>query len=130
MIKNRHCARCGCTTRQEISCRIVANGVEHFGWWCLECRGWVQSKSGGIWIDKATLEDNGVDLSLAPVVDRLDQPRCARCGARGAEEHHWAPRALFGKDEADRWPKDYLCKECHARWHRMVTPALVRGEAY
>ena len=130
MVKTRHCDRCNRATRQEISRRVAANGVEHFGWWCLECRWWMKNKTGGLWIDKATLERNGVDLSLAPVVERIDQPRCARCGARGAEEHHWAPRALFGKDEADRWPKDFLCKRCHDKWHLLVTPALVRGDEF
>jgi hypothetical protein len=32
---------------------------------------------------------------------------------------------MFGKAEADQWPKDYLCKACHDQWHRMVTPKLV-----
>jgi len=130
MIKTRHCARCNRSTRQEISRRVAGNGAEHFGWWCLECRWWVQSKGGGIWIDKGLLERTGVDLSLAPVVEHLDQPRCARCGARGAEEHHWVPQAMFGAEEANRWPKDFLCKRCHDQWHRLVTPALVRGDAY
>jgi len=127
MMRTRHCARCGHDTRQEISGRIVANDVEHFGWWCLECRWWTTSKTGGIWIDKQKLIETGVDLTCVPVVERMGQPRCARCGARGAEEHHWAPRALFGKDQAERWPKDFLCKPCHDELHRLVTPQLVFG---
>ena len=70
----------------------------------------------------------GVDLSLVRVVERMDQPRCAKCGVRGAEEHHWAPQAMFGKDEANRWPKDFLCKPCHDEWHLKVTPQLVTGK--
>lgn len=128
MIHHRPCPRCDRITRQEVSRRVAANLAEHFGWWCLECHWWVESKLGGIWIPKETLVANGVDLSLVRVVEVLEAPRCARCGARGAEEHHWAPRAIFGKESADDWPKDFLCKSCHDEWHRRVTPQLVTGK--
>lgn len=45
------------------------------------------------------------------------RPPCVRCGAWGTEEHHWAPRSLFG-DEADLWPTAWLCPNCHQRWHQ------------
>jgi len=128
MLKNRHCPRCSRETRQEVSRRVSANHAEHFGWWCLECEWWVESKLGGVWIPKETLVAGGVDLSLVRVVEILEAPRCARCGKRGAEAHHWAPQAMFGKEEADRWPKDHLCKGCHDLWHRLVTPHLVTGK--
>ena len=129
MIKTRHCPRCARDTRQEISCRLSASAAEYFGWWCLECNWWTPRKdSSAIWIPKEMLVARGVDLSLVRVVERMDQPRCAKCGVRGAEEHHWAPQAMFGKAEADRWPKDYLCKPCHDEWHLKVTPQLVTGK--
>lgn len=127
MFVTRHCPRCDHATRQEISCRLSASHAEHYGWWCLVCKWWVNSKTGGIWIAKELLQDNGVDLSLAPVVEIMSAPRCARCGRRGAEEHHWAPRAIFGEAAAESWPKDYLCKRCHDEWHQTVTPQLVGG---
>jgi hypothetical protein len=68
-----------------------------------------------------------VDLSVVRVVEVMGGQRCARCGRRGAEEHHWSPRAIFGKDEAETWPKDFLCKACHDEWHLKVTPQLVGG---
>ena len=39
---------------------MAANGVEHFGWWCLECGWWTESKQGGIWIPKDLLVAQGV----------------------------------------------------------------------
>ena len=54
--------------------------------------------------------------------------RCVVCGARGAEMHHWAPRAIFGKDECEQWPKDFLCKSCHDLWHLKVTPSYDRPD--
>ena len=50
---------------------------------------------------------------------------CRVCNAVGAEMHHWAPKHIFG-DEAERWPKDLLCRTCHARWHNMVTPNMAQ----
>lgn len=51
-------------------------------------------------------------------------PPCARCGSPDTQEHHWAPRHLFGFDDAETWPKSYLCRACHALWHSTVTPRM------
>ena len=49
---------------------------------------------------------------------------CAVCGAVGTTEaHHWAPKHLFGV-EAYKWPTASLCRECHLRWHKIVTPNM------
>lgn len=48
---------------------------------------------------------------------------CAVCGAIGAEEHHWAPSYIFGKD-AEKWPKSFLCPAHHEEWHQKVTPRM------
>lgn len=53
--------------------------------------------------------------------DRVTDQPCARCGAtEGVEEHHWAPVAVFGWAEANKWPLGYLCRPCHRTWHRMM----------
>lgn len=49
--------------------------------------------------------------------------KCEVCGSAGAEKHHWAPCALFG-NEAEKWPKSYLCTSCHRKWHDVVTPNI------
>jgi len=50
-----------------------------------------------------------------------DAPPCAVCHSRtGTEEHHFAPRHIFGWEEAERWPKAYLCKACHDKWHQAI----------
>lgn len=54
----------------------------------------------------------------------MDLPPCARCASTdGVELHHWAPRAIFGFTEADRWPQSYLCVPCHSTWHREIRKA-------
>jgi DNA-directed RNA polymerase subunit M/transcription elongation factor TFIIS len=45
---------------------------------------------------------------------------CEICGFAGyVEEHHWAPRAIFG-EEAYEWPTSMLCLKCHVHWHQMM----------
>jgi hypothetical protein len=39
------------------------------------------------------------------------------------EQHHYAPVSLYG-DEAERHPTARICRPCHMRWHRLVTPGL------
>lgn len=70
-------------------------------------------------LDQNHLRAAGLDLTrLETLDDTSTTTRCARCGRAGAEEHHWAPRALF--DDADSWPTDPLCPACHARWHQVT----------
>lgn len=51
---------------------------------------------------------------------------CEVCGnTERVELHHFAPVHLFGSD-AERWPKAYLCGDCHSLWHKLVTPNMNR----
>jgi hypothetical protein len=65
------------------------------------------------------------DLPALPVhVDHRDTSHlCARCGHHETEEHHFAPVALFGWDEAQKWPTAWLCPRCHRYWHRVIDSA-------
>jgi hypothetical protein len=82
-----------------------------------------------LWIPLADVRAVGVNENDLPWSNTIaPHNRCARCGARDVELHHWAPRAMFG-EEADRWPQDYLCHDHHAEWHRTVTPGLVSEKA-
>jgi len=67
-------------------------------------------------------------IALLPVIMPPFEARCPVCGDRGTELHHWAPVAMFGRSEADKWPKDYLCKTHHDDWHRTVTPQLTTDQ--
>lgn len=125
MIKTRPCRRCQHDTVQEIHKCITHSGSEVFAWRCQECDQWVPQKDSlGVWIKRETLIGNGLDLDALPVIMELGE-RCAVCGKRGTEEHHWMPQGLVGKERANMWPKDWLCKEHHDEWHRIVTPTLV-----
>lgn len=60
------------------------------------------------------------DPECCPIVSdsRLTVPPCQVCGVRGAELHHWAPRALF--EDCEMWPTAWLCVVCHAKWHNVM----------
>jgi hypothetical protein len=69
-------------------------------------------------------DDEIVTLPLCR--DNYEAPTepCARCGnVEYLEQHHWAPRHLFG-DDCNNWPMSGLCRKCHAEWHRIVTPNM------
>lgn len=122
------CSHCGLAT-DVIAHRYA--GCANRVWVCEACGKQVAHSavagSGGHWIPKAFHESllNDENLPVFHPEWYTERP-CARCGATDMVElHHFAPRALFGAD-CDQWPKAYLCRSCHERWHTIVTPSLVR----
>lgn len=80
---------------------------------CLDCRAPLQ---GGRWLPVPD-DTTGIPLGFDY---RFSRPPCVRCGAFGAQLHHFAPRALFGPEEAELWPTAWLCQGCHDYWHRII----------
>lgn len=106
---------------------LFANGSENFMWVCASCNR--RNPSGGdLFIAKDLVEQymTPEQIKDLPVIANAPTSRCARCGSRNCELHHWAPKGIFGKDEAEQWPQDFLCKSCHDLWHMAVTPQLVK----
>ena len=118
LFAEKTCHRCRRITPQEVGRSIKADLSESFGWWCNECNWW---SDGGNWIPKDRLTDG--QLCAVRTVNFTMGERCARCGARGGQLHHWMPKS-YKNDES--WPKDWLCKKCHDEWHNIVTPGLVK----
>ena len=54
--------------------------------------------------------------------EKQQQIKCEVCDTNEGELHHWAPQYLF--PNADSWPKSYLCRACHRKWHDLVTPNM------
>ncbi|HLS01784.1 MAG TPA: hypothetical protein VK054_07385, partial [Beutenbergiaceae bacterium] len=48
--------------------------------------------------------------------DTLEPCCVVGCGLPETEQHHFAPRNIFGA-EADNWPVLPLCRNHHAEWH-------------
>lgn len=124
--KKGECSECKAMVEAVLHLHIRQNGARGFMWVCSRC-----SKhnpfGGNVFIKNELVEDviPPDTIDKLPVIMFQPYRRCAVCGARDAEEHHWAPKAIFG-DAADKWPTDYLCKPCHDLWHLKVTPQLVR----
>lgn len=81
--------------------------------------------------DSCNLKQRGIKYSDLPECttaddypvfrDNRDGRPCEVCGdTSGVERHHYAPRHIFGFDEADRWPTGMLCVGCHRRWHQLT----------
>ena len=126
--KVHRCQNCKADTESILYRQFNEGGHECFFWKCARCE---KSKviDGVRFIAKRKVEgfltaEQIFHLPYAPN-ERGPENRCVKCGRREAEKHHWAPRAIFGDVECELWPKDYLCKTCHDRWHELVTPKLV-----
>lgn len=124
----RLCSKCKVNTNFLLHMQLMESGAKHFLWVCQTCN--TRNPGGGPHfiagdLIRSKLSENQIE-SL-PVIMPDMSIRCAVCGKRGAELHHWGPRGIFG-DDAGNWPKDYLCKEHHDLWHLKVTPQLVKEE--
>ncbi len=125
--KTAFCLGCKTTTRGELHKFLMRSGADTFIWICSVCKR--RNPFGdAIFISKEKVQGHltAEQIEALPVVMPDASNRCVRCGERFCEMHHWAPRAIFGQTESDKWPKDYLCKTCHDAWHEMVTPQLRR----
>jgi len=92
------------------------NGAEVVREWCE----WCDWRSDEIARRKFSSEV----LAVLPVAEDLTDNETT-CGYRGCispstEDHHYAPRAMFGT-EADNYPVGPLCVEHHNHWHQTIT---------
>lgn len=128
MKKPGKCLRCDATTDWLLHRKLFNNASENFVWICSMCRVENPGRSHEHWIPKAKVLSvlTPEQADELPVLMSAFRDRCRVCFERGAELHHWAPRAIFGKEESELWPQDYLCRACHTRWHQLVTPGLIQ----
>jgi hypothetical protein len=109
---------------------ILRDGRHSFCWKCEFCQHLFPDGSA-LWIARSKILTRVADpeKELPVFKDYLteDGRVCEVCGKKGAQEHHWAPRHLFGNKAWD-WPTGFLCAECHRRWHDVVTPNMSRKE--
>jgi hypothetical protein len=91
----------------------TSDGIARFYRGCRTCKAPLE---GGKWL-KAPDDKTGVPVGFDY---RLINPPCVRCGDFGTQLHHFAPKALFGRDESELWPTAWLCQGCHDYWHRTV----------
>ena len=119
------CLHDGPSLRRKRSC----NGAWRVGWFCAACRRFVKvADERGLWLSKKVLAERGIKLSDVPI-ERYDTlETCGHCKRiEFCEWHHYAPKEMFGDEDAEDWPQGYLCVDCHEYWHdRMGQPIRQR----
>jgi hypothetical protein len=89
-----------------------SSGQIKFPWYCKNCGA------------RTTIyEPKNSRLVFEKVFDVTVDVECERCGAHGAELHHWMP-SFIDEDKNATWPVGYLCPRCHLLWHSKVTPRM------
>lgn len=123
IIKERDCQKCREKRHAKLVRNIAANGTSQVYWWCFAHKG-----AAGQFITHDKIKAAGIDINDLPIIENYsEREQCAVCGSFETELHHWAPHHLFG-DQAEDYPKSYLCQHHHLLWHQLVTPDMNRRE--
>ncbi len=105
-----------CNNDCVIYAQINANGAHVVAERCPVCRTAPDPKKVFLsvkdydWYSLPMFQDNSKDAPACVVMG---------CGNKGTELHHFAPRHLF-KQEAEDYPKGYLCSYHHSHWHEVT----------
>lgn len=118
----RHCEKCGLDEPVELVRTLASNGASLVYWECQQHHGNIRPAA---WIAHKKLLDKNIDIEDLPIVENYENDHeCVVCHKKGCELHHFAPRYIFGAEEAEKWPKEYLCRDHHSQWHDLVTPNM------
>lgn len=112
---NQTCHQCG--TKAQLFRRIFRNGKTHVTLRCSRCLANCDP------LERPFVPiPPGVTVETLPILydARTPEYSCERCGAIGAELHHWAPKVVFGENEAEDWPQSWLCPACHEEWANKI----------
>ena len=77
------------------------------------------------WVSHAAIRvDDFIPLICDETIPHDAFEPCRVCNVRHNtnELHHWLPKAIAGLEMAEKWPKDFLCREHHIEWHQFMTP--------
>lgn len=117
--KSKYCQRCKNETTAVLVRTISTSGVSMVYWCCKTCKRSISAPTQ--WIKHDLLQKYKIDPASLPVAEDYSPGQvCAVCRKTGTEYHHFAPKHLFGEDEAEKWPTAYLCKPHHDEWHQRV----------
>lgn len=129
--REAHEDRDSCIHERIIAIVIASNGQRQPRYVCVKCGHYVSMRKPEIirWRDEIAtapvVRDNRARCCYGTGCEQCVPPefRCRRCGScESVERHHWAPWHLF--EDAHEWPQDWLCRRCHNRWHKTVTPNM------
>ncbi len=101
----------------------LKNGTYQVRAWCANCY-----RKGSRNLKHELLTQYEIEIESIPTLQKNEGLKCAvnGCASYYTENHHFAPRHLFGIAEANLWPQSPLCKTHHKKWHDTVTPDMYR----
>jgi hypothetical protein len=123
--KTRRCVNCNVNVQAQLVRNITTSGISQVFWRCPLCDRFTDGSAR--YINHELLKRYVIIDTLPVIKDYSRGLKCCVCGSTGVEYHHWAPKHLF-HGEADNWPTAYLCRSCHAKWHKLVTPHMTDKE--
>jgi hypothetical protein len=96
---------------------MSSNGVAMIADWCSTCN---KPLEEGVWIKHENLSRDPMSYDL--VKDNRNAKECGyrNCIKTNKEIHHYAPKEVFGVEEAEKYVKGFLCDEHHKLYHDMV----------
>src|SRR5438105_4684597 len=105
--KSAKCKNCKIVTKGILHVHYRHNGAKGYMWVCSRC-----NQRNPFTASNPFISNEQVEKHLSPeqiaVLPEICDPfyrRCAVCGARDCDLHHWAVKEVFGKDVAERWPQ-------------------------
>lgn len=117
--KTGTCRNCKIKREGILHQHLGQNGALRYTWVCSACK--TRGCFGAYEKVLGFLSQEQIDA--LPIIMPDTFSRCVKCGNRDSALHHWAPKEIFGLDEAELWPKDYLCDKCHILWHEKINSA-------
>ena len=114
------CPKCGKGPDWILTKMIDSAGRVRYPYICKHCETRTQ-----LFEKKSIAETVGALNEKTIRMKQRQKAPCEVCGKYALlEEHHWAPYKYF--EDADKWPKSNLCRECHEKWHQVMTGDLIK----
>jgi len=114
------CPNCGEEPEWILIKMIDSAGRVRYPYICKNCK-----KRTQLYEKKQIAKTVGVLNSENIYIKKRTEAPCEACGKYALlEQHHWAPHKLF--EDSDRWPKSNLCRDCHEKWHQVMTGDLIK----
>jgi len=114
------CPKCGKGPEWILTKMIDSAGKIRYPYICKHCQTRTQ-----LFEKKSIAESVGIFNKETIIIQQRAKAPCEVCGKYALlEKHHWAPYKYF--EDAYKWPTSNLCRECHEKWHQVMTGDLIR----
>ncbi len=116
------CVECHQEIYGQLTRKICTDFSEKFLYICPQCGKKGCLTRDQLWLPNGVVRKNVPDflIKTLPAILPEGVKLCEHCGEPGTQSHHWAPKEIFGAEEAARWPQSDLCRKCHDIWHKTI----------